>query len=65
MTGLMTSTTTDTAPKLGIYTERQSDKLTSGVGEGRIAGTAFNAGTAFVLTGTLSAGGKATLTVVP
>jgi hypothetical protein len=57
MTGLMTSTTTDTAPNgtTGVYMETQSHKLASGTGEGIYQGYPF------VLTGTLTATGKGTL----
>ena len=57
VTGLMTSTTTDTVPNAttSVYTESQSHKLASGTGEGTYQGQPF------VLTGTMSATGKATL----
>lgn len=59
MIGLMTSTTTDTVPTAGVYTQTESHKLASGTGEGIYQGQQF------VLTGTMSASGKATLTLVP
>jgi hypothetical protein len=61
MTGLMTSTTTDIAVKSkskSVTTETQSSKLSSGVGEGTYQGHQF------VLTGSFSASGKATLPTV-
>lgn len=53
--GLMTSTVTDTAPKAGKYTETKSNKITSALGEGNFQGTPF------VITGSLTADGKATI----
>lgn len=57
MTGLMTSKTIDTVPNstTGVYTEVQTHKLASGTGEGVYQGHQF------VLTGGLSAVGKASL----
>jgi hypothetical protein len=59
--GMMTSTTTDTAPNSStqIYTETQSHKLASGIGEG------FYQGQPFTITGTLSAIGKGNFVFVP
>ena len=56
MTGLMTDSTTDTTPNAttGAYTESKSAKM-SAIGEGNYQGQPF------VLTGSLNASGKATL----
>ncbi len=56
--GLMTNTKADTIPVNGVYTQTESHKM-SGAGQGTFQGVSF------VLTGSLSASGKATLTLVP
>ena len=54
--GIVNNTTTDTVPASGSYTETQSGKMTNGAGEG-----VDSDGTPFVLTGIVTATGKATL----
>jgi len=55
LTGIVTETITDTAPKNGFYSESRSTKMTLGTGEGALNHTPF------VCTGSISATGKATL----
>ena len=59
MIGMMTSTVAETAPVAGVYTRTESNKLVGGLGEG------FFQEQPFVLTGTLTASGKGTLTLAP
>jgi hypothetical protein len=55
--GIFTETTVDTVPKNGVYTETRSAKMTSGTGDGTSSGGPF------VCTGTISATGKAVLSI--
>jgi hypothetical protein len=55
--GIFTETTIDTVPKNGVYTETRTAKMTSGTGDGTSPGGPF------VCTGTISATGKAVLSV--
>jgi hypothetical protein len=58
LTGLMTSTTTDTKPTSAkVYTETHTSKMAASAGEGIYQGQPF------VITGSLSATGKSTLTL--
>jgi hypothetical protein len=55
----MTSKTTDTAPnnESGVYTETESNNMSASAGEGNYQGTPL------VITGSITASGKATLTL--
>jgi hypothetical protein len=55
--GIFTETTVDTAPKNGVYTETRTAKMTSGTGDGTSPSGPF------VCTGTVSATGKAALSI--
>jgi len=58
MTGLMTSTTTDTAPTSAkVYTETHVGKMTTALGEGIYQGRPF------VISGSLNVSGKGTFTL--
>jgi hypothetical protein len=56
--GLLTEAQTDTAPVAGVYTRTQTAKLSNGTGEGTTSG-----GDTFVLTGTITAFGRAKQTL--
>jgi hypothetical protein len=59
--GLITNSRTDTVPNSsGTYTETQAGKMTNGAGEG-----VDSDGNPFVLTGTVTVAGKATLQLPP
>jgi hypothetical protein len=59
--GLITDSQTDTNPNAsGIYAETQSGRMTNGAGEG-----VDSDGNSFVLTGTVTVAGKATLQLPP
>jgi len=58
--GILSNTTTDTAPKNGAYTETRTAKMINGTGEGLDAN-----GAPFVLTGTVTVTGKANLQLQP
>ncbi len=57
--GVLSQSETDSTPVNGVYTSSFSAKLSSGTGEG----TNSSGGSAFVLTGTITASGKAKLTL--
>jgi hypothetical protein len=59
MTGMVSGTTTDTTPNptTKVYSETKSFRMSNAVGEGT------DQGTAFLVTGSLSGSGKATLTL--